>query len=122
MTTLDQPYDIKIAQIKNDQFRTSVLRSVQTKGRCVITATFNNLAPNKKQELLLLFASFNDWTSDPDEIDYDEHDYGTLTDADDEYFFKIDCYSDDSFNWGSEDPTNDELTYRVLTIGCASDY
>ena len=63
--------------------------------------------------------NYSDFSSDNDP--YGERDFGSFTHNGEKIFWKIDCY-DNSFEFGSSDPTNPEITKRVLTILLASEY
>lgn len=52
---------------------------------------------------------------------YHEHDMGVLTLGDERLFWKIDYYDLDH-RYASPDPTDPEVTSRVLTIMLASEY
>lgn len=58
---------------------------------------------------------------DKDNDPHDEHDFGRLTVCGETIFFKIDYYAPD-MEHGSEDPSNPEITRRVLTVMLASEY
>lgn len=77
------------------------------------------LAPIFGQQMLArAFAGFAfDGTDDP----HGERDFGAFELCGTRYFFKIDYY-DSELLFGSEDPTNTELTQRVCTVMLASDY
>ena len=71
------------------------------------------------QGLMLEIVGFDDFTSDNDP--YGEHDFGSLNWGGDKIFWKIDYY-DESFRYGSEDPSNPSITRRVMTVMLASEY
>jgi len=50
-----------------------------------------------------------------------EHDFGAVEIDGEKAFWKIDCY-DRTLTAGSENPANEALTHRVLTIMLASEY
>jgi hypothetical protein len=52
---------------------------------------------------------------------YGEHDFGSIEFKGEKYFWKIDYY-DESYEYGSEDPSNLAITRRVLTIMHSSEY
>jgi hypothetical protein len=62
------------------------------------------------------FDAFND-NNDP----WGEHDFGAVEVAGEKVFFKIDYYTPD-LTAGSENPANEGITHRVLTIMLASEY
>jgi len=118
----DQP-DTQLLRDKNDQFRHAVLTQQPVKGQLVVTRAFSALPPRTQLLLLSRFQSYDQWATDQMESEYDEHDIGHTTLDGERYFFKIDCYADDgTMEWGSDDPTNDAITYRVMTIGHAIDF
>lgn len=50
-----------------------------------------------------------------------QHDFGAFTLDGRKIFWKIDYY-DPSMEFGSEDPSDDEKTFRMLTIMLAEEY
>ena len=63
-----------------------------------------------------LFDEFNE-SNDP----HGEHDFGSVEQAEEQIFFKIDYYDPD-LNFHSEDPSDPEKTVRVMTIMLAHEY
>lgn len=63
--------------------------------------------------------AFDDFSDDNDP--WGEHDFGAVEIEDQKVFFKLDYY-DPSMTQGSENPANEALTHRVLTIMLASEY
>lgn len=57
----------------------------------------------------------------PDNDPWGEHDFGSFTLAGQLLFWKIDYYARD-LEEGSPDPSNEELTSRVLTVMLATEY
>lgn len=88
-------------------------------GRIYVTAGIHALGEDRLREVLDAIRSFDDFSKDNDP--YGEHDFGSVSIGDETIFFKIDYY-DPSMAMGSEDPSNDLLTLRVLTIMLASEY
>ena len=62
------------------------------------------------------FDAFNDG-NDP----WGEHDFGAIELDGEKIFFKFDYYTPD-LTAGSENPANEGMTHRVLTIMLASEY
>lgn len=85
---------------------------VLTRGVCVLPLTEQMLLLKKIQD----FDSFNA-ANDP----YKEHDFGRVEHNGVNYFFKIDYY-DKTMEYGSDDPSNPDITTRVLTIMRADEY
>ena len=73
------------------------------------------------EQMLLLkkVKDFNDFT--PDNNVYNENDFGKITHNNTDYFWKIDYY-DNNCELGSADPSNPDITTRVLTIMRADEY
>ena len=54
---------------------------------------------------------------------YGEHDFGYLTFNSEKYYFKIDYYAKGSnYQRGSEDPSNESITTRIITLMRADEY
>ena len=93
----------KIAEL-NDNFRKTF------SGGYVMTRS--NIIIKKVKE----FNDF-DFKNDP----HREHDFGVIEDEAEQFFWKIDYY-DKNLEFASEDPSNPEVTTRVLTIYLASEH
>jgi hypothetical protein len=63
--------------------------------------------------------AFEDFTEDNDP--HGEHDFGSFDLVGRKFFWKIDYY-DKWTEFGSQDPTNPEITTRVLTLMLADEY
>ncbi|RMF34014.1 MAG: DUF3768 domain-containing protein [Alphaproteobacteria bacterium] len=99
----------------NDRFRTSG----QGNGSVVITRALAAKGEAFVTEVLAAVRSFSAFSEDCDP--WGEHDFGALEVAGEKIFWKIDYY-DPSLSFGSENPANEALTHRVLTIMLASEY
>ena len=64
-------------------------------------------------------ATYDDFGDDNDP--HQEHDFGVFEVQGQRLYFKIDYY-DRELQWHSPDPTNPEVTMRVLTILLAEEY
>ena len=95
------------------------LRQTLQGGKVMLTAAVDALAPDVKAKVLEAVRAFSEFT--PDNDPHGEHDMGFFEIAGDRYLFKIDCY-DKELEFGSEEPSNPDVTTRVLTIMHASDY
>lgn len=96
----------------NDAFRQSFLG-----GRVVATASIANRSDLASiMNRVRCFADFSE-ANDP----YGEHDFGAFTHAGEMLYWKIDYY-DAQLSGGSEDPSNPNVTSRVLTIMLAEEY
>lgn len=99
----------------NDRFRTQGLgygavlltQGIQEAGQAVVVATI---------EAVRTFSDFSE-ENDP----WGEHDFGAVEIDGQKVFWKLDYY-DPTMTQGSENPANEALTHRVLTIMLASEY
>lgn len=103
----------KIAAL-NDNFRKTF-----SGGNVMTSSGIVALGSKRKWEIIKQVKEFNefDFRNDP----YGEHDFGAIYDGNDEIFWKIDYY-DKNFEFASEDPSNPEITNRVLTIYLAEEH
>jgi Protein of unknown function (DUF3768) len=100
----------------NDTFRTTLIG-----GRIILTEGISSLSPKDIDTVLQLVSKFDTFSEDNDP--YGEHDFGSLKHNGKTVYFKIDYYAAGSnLSWGSNDPSNDKLTERVLTIMFSHEY
>lgn len=110
---------------QNDEFRENMgnPNSTNTKviGRYSITQGISSLSTFERLEILLKIRGFNNFNEDNDP--YGEHDYGQfqLEQNKQDIIWKIDYY-DLNYEYGSDDPSNPEVTRRVLTTMLACEY
>ena len=69
--------------------------------------------------LLVQLRSFDQFALDNDP--YGEHDFGTLEQAGNRFFWKIDYYNL-TLDAGSDDPSDPNITRRVITLMRADEY
>ena len=96
-----------------------LLRKTSQGGQILMThgiSQFNNETIGRIVEAV---KNYNDFNSDNDP--HEEHDFGSFEIDSDKFFWKIDYYASD-MKHGSEDPSNPNLTTRVLTIMLAAEY
>lgn len=74
---------------------------------------------NEKAEILNQVRCFNNFTEDNDP--YNEHDFGSFDYKGEKIFWKIDYY-DKNYQYLSENPSNQEVTNRVMTVMLAEEY
>lgn len=98
----------------NDTFRTTLIG-----GKIILTPGVAELQVESVKELLKLIPKYQDFNEDNDP--YGEHDFGSFEFHSKKFFFKIDYY-DKSYKYGSEDPSDPEVTGRVMTIMLAEEY
>ena len=102
-------------QVLNDRFRVEGLgngtvlltQGIEKAGQAFVLATVDAVRS---------FSGFSE-ANDP----WGEHDFGSVEIEGQKVFFKLDYY-DPSMSQGSENPANEALTHRVLTIMLASEY
>lgn len=88
-------------------------------GQFVITPGIQELGPTAIVKLRYRIAAYVDFSDRNDP--YGEHDFGSLAFDGNQVFWKIDYY-DLSLMYRSPDPTDPDVTTRVLTIMLASEY
>ncbi len=99
----------------NDLFRTKA----QGNGTILITQGVQAEGEQFIAEVAIAVRNFDSFDQDNDP--WGEHDFGAIEVSGQKVFFKIDCY-DPTCTQGSENPANEALTHRVLTIMLASEY
>lgn len=108
------PEDMKRIRELNDNFRSTLLG-----GELFITRGINALGKEWVKKILEAVVNFKDFSEENDP--YGEHNFGNLTVDNQKIFWKIDYY-DKAVKFGSEDPSNPEITTRVLTVMLPSEY
>jgi len=103
----------KIAEL-NDAFRTTFQG-----GTVVMTASVDKLPDRSKAQALARVATHTDFSEDNDP--HGEHDFGSFELCGRKFFWKIDYY-DKEMQHHSPDPSNPDVTTRVLTVMLAEDY
>ena len=96
-------------------------RARQGKDHCRIMLTRGVLAfdPITVAELMIAVEGFDEFT--PDNDPYAENDFGAITLEGIMFFWKMDCWDSD-LQMQSPDPTDTNVTTRVLTIMLADEY
>ena len=99
----------------NDRFRTRG----EGNGSLVVTEGVAERGPTFVLKALGAVRGFTDFSEDNDP--WGEHDFGAVMVDGQKLFWKLDYY-DRYLAQGSEDPANEGLTHRVLTIMLAEEY
>jgi hypothetical protein len=99
----------------NDLFRTTG----QGTGSVMLTSGIQTEGEDFLKATVAAVQEFADFSEDNDP--WGEHDFGAVEVGDTKVFFKFDYY-DPTCSQGSENPANEALTHRVLTIMLASEY
>ena len=112
-TRTDVPRAELIARL-NDKLRTT-----GTGGTIMITQNVKRITGFDAATLAAVLANYEEFgpSSDP----HRERDFGCLTLWRYDLLWKVDYY-DSAAQFGSDDPTNPEVTHRVLTVMLASDW
>lgn len=99
----------------NDRFR----REGRGNGSVVVTSGVQALGAEATLAIIDQVRRFDafDEANDP----WGEHDFGAIEFAGEKVFFKLDYYNPD-LTAGSENPANEGLTHRVLTVMLACEY
>ena len=95
------------------------LRKYLTGGKIVLTQGIEAKTYEEIAEIMLKIRQFNNFT--PDNDPYNEHDFGSFDYKGETIYFKIDYY-DKNYQYLSEDPSNPDVTNRVMTVMLASEY
>lgn len=98
----------------NDNFRQTF-----TGGRVMLTTGINAKSQDDIAKILSKVRQFNHFTKANDP--YNEHDFGSFDYKGEKIFWKIDYY-DKNYQYLSENPSNPNITNRVLTIMLADEY
>jgi hypothetical protein len=115
----------RIAEL-NDQLRARagfpVLNATDApKGLIVTTCGVLGLSQAERLIVFRAVRRFADFSEDNDP--HGEHDFGAIDVADvGRVFWKIDYYADATCRFGSEDPSDPEQCFRVLTVMLAEEY
>lgn len=98
----------------NDTFRQTF-----TGGRVMLTAGITAKSQDDIARILSKVRQFNHFTEANDP--YNEHDFGSFDYNGEMIYFKIDYY-DKNYQYLSDDPSNPDVTNRVMTVMLASEY
>ena len=99
----------------NDQFR----RVGRGNGSVMITAGVEAKGDAFVRQAVMAVRAFDDFSDANDP--WGEHDFGSVEIDNEKVFWKLDYY-DPTLTMGSDNPANEALTHRVLTIMLASEY
>ncbi len=98
----------------NDEFRINLFA-----GKVILTPGIQALPNNICMDLLDAVRNFDDFDDDNDP--YREHNFGSLRIYGYHVYWKVDYY-DRNLEYGSEDPSNPEITSRVMTVMLSDEY
>lgn len=106
----------KIADL-NDKLRQNLFNP--GKDKVILTQGVSNLPFDEQLRILIRVKLFNNFNAGNDP--YQEHDFARIEHRGINYLFKIDYYNRD-MDACSDDPSNPDITTRVLTIMRADEY
>jgi hypothetical protein len=115
----------KLIAKQNDEFRSDFGEIIKMpspiKGRYIVTCGIDCLSYDERFEIVQRIREFNSFTLENDP--YGEHDFGRfqLEESKQDILWKIDYY-DANYEFGSENPSNPQVTRRVLTAMLADEY
>ena len=114
----------RIAEL-NDALRAALVYRVPAPhGQIMMTRGVASLDDRTRGDLLNSVARFSDFNENNDP--YGEHDFAKITIGEQTFFFKIAYYDRASWKsgkeYGAEDPSNMNTSWRVMTIMKASEY
>lgn len=107
----------QIAQ-RNNSFRATMIPAPWAK--LVFSEVVANSSPEKREAILTAVREFVFKPEDVGNNPHGECDFGKVTVADEDYFFKFDYYAPDMM-YGA-DPYTDQVVIHVLTIMHAGEY
>lgn len=96
-----------------------ILRTSFTGGRILTTIGIRRKPVEDVARILSMVRSFNKFNKNNNI--YGENDYGKFAFKDDVIIWKIDYY-DKNYRYHSEDPSNPDITNRVMTIMTSEEY
>ena len=96
-----------------------ILRKTFIGGRVMLTTGIRAKSAEEQAEILQKVRLFNEFTKANDP--YGEHDFGRFMHNDESIMFKIDYYNK-TYDRMSDDPSNPEITNRVMTIMTGEEY
>ncbi|MBE6456162.1 MAG: DUF3768 domain-containing protein [Alphaproteobacteria bacterium] len=96
-----------------------MLRKTFIGGQVMLTTGIRAKSAEDQANILQKVRSFNEFTKANDP--YAEHDYGRFSYNDEDIMFKIDYYNK-TYDRMSDDPSNPDITNRVMTIMCSDEY
>ena len=96
-----------------------ILRKTFIGGQVMLTTGIRAKSSEDQAEILQKVRSFNEFTKANDP--YAEHDYGRFSYNGEDIMFKIDYYNK-TYDRMSDDPSNPDITNRIMIIMCADEY
>jgi hypothetical protein len=118
---MNESHDMRRREIAdlNDQLRTTMDRK---HGHIMMTAGVAALPSDVQVILIRRVATFTEFSKEQNDP-WGEHDFGKVTIAGQDFFWKIDCYEKGSdLTAGAETPEDAATCDRVLTIMRADEY
>jgi len=95
------------------------LRTEGIGGKVLMTNGIQGLSHTLRADVFQAIREYSKFDADNDP--YGEHDFGSVAIEGQSYFFKVDYYGPD-YQSGSTDPSDPEVTRRVMTVMRADEY
>lgn len=115
----DEPTEDTEAQTVAIRQLNDYLRMTFSGGRVVMTQGVQALSMDVTSKVIDTIRAFDSFTEDNDP--YGTHEFGMFDIDGQKLMFKIDCY-DKNLEYGSPNPSDPDVTTRVMTILLASEY
>jgi len=117
----ERPLSKAQEKIRTTKIRTlnDTLRTTFLGGQVVMTRGVADLPTQRRAEIVQKVQNFSNFSKDNDP--YGEHDFGIIEAGGETVYWKIDYY-DKTLEYGSEDPSDPQITSRVLTILLREEY
>lgn len=119
--TNQRPVPITPVGEVNNRFRAEILQSRPGHHRILSTQGVQTLGPAAVQEILHQVLVFPDESFRESHDPYGDRDFICIINKGIKVWAKIDTY-DPAMEWMSEDPADDEVTVRVLTLMLPDEY
>ena len=114
-----RPIETKVPRAEAIARLNDHLRTTGTGGMIMITQNVKRITGFEAETLAAELAAYEDF--DPSGDPHGERDFGCMTLWGYDLLWKIDYYDND-LKFGSDDPSDPEVTRRVLTVMLASDW
>lgn len=119
LTPEEVEQQVKIREL-NDKLRHNRYPTAPGHKMIVLTGALAQMDGPLRTAAVINAAGFDAFSEDNNP--QGEHDFGQLTILAEQIMFKLDCYYDLDLKTSSEEPSNPEMTRRVMSLFLASDY
>lgn len=95
------------------------LRKTGIGGKIMMTPGINGLEAQTRSRVFMAIRRFDDFNED--NAPFGTHEFGGIETDGVKAWFKVDCYDKD-MQYGSEDPSDPDVTTRVMTVLLPEEY